>query len=77
MTMHKTLAEFLPQWLFPAGGEPGDDLRRQADEHHELLFACYRSGQIPEADWDTMLREDPILEAYARYHGERITALCH
>jgi hypothetical protein len=33
-------------------------------ETYDALLACYRSGQMTEAQWQAHLRDDPALAAY-------------
>jgi hypothetical protein len=35
-------------------------------ERFESLWACYRSGQMSEAQWQTHLRENSAFAAYVR-----------
>jgi len=36
---------------------------------YELLLACYRSGQIPEAAWQKHLRDDDVLRKWVEKKG--------
>ena len=36
------------------------------NEQYELLWQCYKSGQISEKQWQEHLKEDPDLVDYLR-----------
>jgi len=39
-------------------------VNRTMGSSYELLLECYRSGQIPEPDWQQRLREDEVFRKW-------------
>jgi hypothetical protein len=40
----------------------------KADAHHEMLWDCYLSGQMTDADLDREINADPSFAAFVQAH---------